>query len=201
MNNPIIAIVGIGGAGQNIINYLKSSGITDYDSVKYMAVNCDWESLKQCRADILLPIGTKPLDGLSAHGDAGLGRDCAIESRESIKAALADSHLVFIIAGLGGGTGTGAAPEIARISRGMDMPCLAAVTLPFAFEGEQRLNTALSGLTELNRVADAVIAVSNNWMRFVVSPKETMENAFNQIDRTIGWQINHLIKRRHVWGR
>lgn len=194
MSDPGIAIVGVGGAGQSIVNYLKRKGINGADKIKYIAANCDWESLKQSQADSLLPIGKKSLSGLDVHGDIRLGRDCAIESRNAIKAALADYQLVFIVAGLGGGTGTGAAIEIARMSSDLGAITVALVTLPFSFEGENRKRIAEGGLAALRRSVDAAIALPNEWLRRLASPQITMKEAFDWSNDYIRQIISGLIK-------
>ncbi|WP_167320825.1 FtsZ/tubulin family protein [Desulfosudis oleivorans] len=193
MNRPTIAIVGVGGAGLNMVNYLKRTGINDPDRAQYIAVNCDRESLSRCEADILLPIGVKSFDGPGAKGNVRLGRDCAIESRDTIMPALEAFQLVFIVAGLGGGTGTGAAIEIARMGRDLGAITVALVTLPFSFESKKRMQNAEKGLAVLGQFTDALIVLPNNRLRRLASLQLTIKELFDLSSEHIRQAISGFI--------
>ncbi|MBI5062732.1 MAG: cell division protein FtsZ, partial [Desulfatitalea sp.] len=140
-----IKVIGVGGAGGNAINNMITGSLC---GVKFIAANTDMQALEISKAEIKIQLGEKLTEGLGAGANPQVGRDAAIESAQAVKAALADSHMVFITAGLGGGTGTGAAPVIAGLCKELGVLTVAVVTRPFSFEGKKRSRMADEGLNE-----------------------------------------------------
>ncbi len=164
-----IKVIGVGGAGNNAVNRLIESGLK---SAEYYVVNTDNQALARSKTSNRIQIGVKLTKGLGAGADPNVGRAAAEENQEEIKQALKNTDLLFITAGMGGGTGTGAAPVIARIAKEMKILTVAVVTLPFNFEAKRRMDNALSGVEELRKSVDSLITIPNDKIRQVV-PKET----------------------------
>jgi cell division protein FtsZ len=157
-----IKVIGVGGAGGNAINNMISSNL---QGVKFIAANTDMQALDVSRAEIKIQIGEQLTEGLGAGANPQIGRDAAIESGDVIKAALGESHMVFITAGFGGGTGTGAAPVIAGLCKELGILTVAVVTRPFSFEGKKRARQAEDGISQLKELADTVITIPNDRLR------------------------------------
>jgi cell division protein FtsZ len=157
-----IKVIGVGGAGGNAINNMIASNL---QGVKFIAANTDGQALDISRAPIKIQMGEKLTEGLGAGANPQIGRDAALESEESLRDALAESHMVFITAGFGGGTGTGAAPVIAEICKDLGALTVAVVTKPFAFEGKKRAHLAEDGIENLKRVVDTAITIPNDRLR------------------------------------
>ena len=164
-----IKVVGVGGAGNNAVDRLIESGLRSAD---YIVVNTDSQALLRSRSNKRIQIGTKLTKGLGAGADPTIGRAAAEENKDDIQNALRDTDLLFITAGMGGGTGTGAAPVIAKIARDMKILTVAVVTLPFSFEAKRRMDNAFSGIEELAKYVDAIITIPNDKIQQVV-PKGT----------------------------
>lgn len=164
-----IKVVGVGGAGNNAVDRLIESGL---NCAEYIVVNTDNQALLRSKATKRLQIGVKLTKGLGAGADPNVGKAAAEENKEDIRAALKDTDLLFITAGMGGGTGTGAAPEIAKIAKEMKILTVAVVTLPFTFEAKRRMDNALIGIEELKKSVDSIITIPNDKIRQVV-PKDT----------------------------
>ena len=164
-----IKVIGVGGAGNNAVDRLIESGL---NSAEYVVVNTDNQALARSKATKRIQIGVKLTKGLGAGADPTVGKAAAEENKEEIRAALKDTDLLFITAGMGGGTGTGAAPEIAKIAKEMKILTVAVVTLPFTFEAKRRMDNALAGIEELKKSVDSIITIPNDKIRQVV-PKET----------------------------
>jgi cell division protein FtsZ len=177
-----IKVIGVGGAGGNAINNMIESSLM---GVKFIAVNTDLQALEISKAEIKIQLGEKLTEGLGAGANPEVGRDAAIESGQAVKAALADSHMVFITAGFGGGTGTGAAPVIANLCKEMGILTVAVVTRPFSFEGKKRLRQAEEGINELKRVADTVITIPNDRLRGLASKNARMVDMFRKADEIL----------------
>lgn len=154
-----IKIVGVGGAGGNALNTMMDKGLGGVD---FVAVNTDSQDLKKSRAYAKLQIGTRSTHGLGAGGLPGVGEDAAIEDKARIAEVLDGSDMVFITAGMGGGTGTGASPVISRVSKEVGALTIAIVTMPFSFEGEARTRQAHEGVAKLEKEADTLIIVPND---------------------------------------
>jgi cell division protein FtsZ len=177
-----IKVIGVGGAGGNAINNMIHSGL---QGVKFIAANTDAQALEISRADVRIQLGSSITEGLGAGANPQIGRDAALENTEEIRNALKDSHMVFITAGLGGGTGTGAPPVIADICREMGALTVAVVTKPFCFEGKKRTLIAEQGLDELKKVVDTAITIPNDRLRALASKKATLMEMFMRADEIL----------------
>ncbi len=154
-----IKIVGVGGAGGNALNSMMDRGLNGVD---FVAVNTDSQDLKKSRAYVKLQIGNRSTHGLGAGGNPGVGEDSAIEDKARIAEVLDGSDMVFVTAGMGGGTGTGASPVVSKVSKEIGALTIAIVTTPFAFEGEVRTRQSGEGLGKLEKEADTVIVIPND---------------------------------------
>ena len=179
---PVIKVVGVGGGGGNAVNRMIDN---DVKGVTFVAVNTDAQDLKDSKADIRIQIGARLTRGLGAGADPEVGRNAAIESEEDLREHLMGTDLVFITAGLGGGTGTGAAPVIAKIAKECGCLTLAIVTKPFAFEGQLRMQKALAGASELKKYVDSLIVIPNEKLLSVVDRSTTMLEAFREADTVL----------------
>jgi cell division protein FtsZ len=177
-----IKVIGVGGAGGNAINNMIVSNL---QGVKFIAANTDLQALEISKAELKIQLGEQLTEGLGAGANPQIGRDAALESNDIIKAALADSHMVFITAGFGGGTGTGGAPVIANICKELGILTVAVVTRPFSFEGRRRNRLADEGLCELKEVADTVITIPNDRMRGLASKNAKMVDMFRKADEIL----------------
>ena len=164
-----IKVVGVGGAGNNAVDRLIDSGLKSAD---YIVVNTDNQALARSKATKRIQIGVKLTKGLGAGADPAVGKAAAEENKEMLAEALKDTDLLFITAGMGGGTGTGAAPVIAKIAKDLKILTVAVVTLPFNFEAKRRMDNAMSGIEELRKCVDSIITIPNDKIRQVV-PKGT----------------------------
>ena len=176
----VIKVVGVGGGGTNAVNRMIEEGIR---GVEFVAINTDAQALAISDADIKVHIGTDITKGLGAGADPSVGEQAAEESRDEIKRALAGSDMVFITAGEGGGTGTGAAPIVADIAKN-DVGALtvAVVTKPFAFEGRKRSSSAMDGIEKLANEVDTLIVIPNDRLLSIAEKKTTMLEAFRMAD-------------------
>jgi len=165
---PVIRVVGVGGAGVNAVNRMVEAEV---EGVEFLAVNTDLQSLQQSTADITLHIGAELTRGLGSGSDANVGRQAAMEDYDRVKALLKGSDMIFITAGAGGGTGTGAAPVVARISRELGALTVAIVTKPFGFEGSRRGAQAEQGVSALAEEVDTLIVVPNNRLLAVLDKR------------------------------
>jgi len=181
-NSAKIKVIGVGGAGGNAINNMIESNLK---GVKFISANTDSQALNISQAEVRIQLGEKITEGLGAGADPQVGRDAALENAEMIKEALADSHMVFITAGCGGGTGTGAAPVIARLCKEMGILTVAVVTRPFSFEGRRRANQADEGILELKKAADTVITIPNDRLRGLASKNAKMVDMFKKADEIL----------------
>ena len=177
-----IKVIGVGGAGGNAINNMIASNL---QGVKFITANTDAQALEVSKAPVRIQLGAGITEGLGAGANPEVGRDAALESTDDIREALRDSHMVFITAGFGGGTGTGAAPVIADIAREMGALTVAVVSKPFSFEGKKRLLTAEKGLDELRAVVDTAITIPNDRLRGLASKKATLMEMFVRADEIL----------------
>ncbi len=177
-----IKVIGVGGAGGNAINNMITSNL---QGVKFIAANTDMQALDVSKAEVKIQIGEQLTEGLGAGANPQVGRDAAIESGEVIKASLAESHMVFITAGFGGGTGTGAAPVIAGLCKELGILTVAVVTRPFSFEGKKRAKMAEEGIAQLKEVADTVITIPNDRLRGLASKNAKMVDMFRRADEIL----------------
>jgi cell division protein FtsZ len=175
----VIRVVGVGGGGLNAVNRMIEAGISQ---VEFIAVNTDIQQLRTCEAPIKLHIGRELTQGLGSGSDPNLGREAAEEAYDQIKHVLRGSDMVFVTAGEGGGTGTGAAPVVARIAREVGALTVGIVTLPFRFEGTRRRAQAEKGVHELREVCDTVIVIPNDRLLEVLERSTSMLDAFRIAD-------------------
>ncbi len=180
-NTPIckIKVIGIGGGGNNAVNRMIYAGIT---SASFVAINTDKQALLMSKAPSRLQIGEKLTRGLGAGADPEVGRKAADESKELIEEILKDTDLVFVTAGMGGGTGTGAAPVVASIAKEMGILTIAVVTKPFRFEGKKRMENAENGIKELKNVVDTLVVIPNDKLLTIVPKNTPIIEAFKTAD-------------------
>ncbi len=179
VGQPVIRVLGVGGAGVNAVNRMVE---TQVEGIEFIAVNTDMQSLQQSTADITIHIGAELTRGLGSGSDARVGRQAAMQDYDRVKSLLKGSDMVFITAGAGGGTGTGAAPIIARISRELGALTVAIVTKPFGFEGSRRGEQAEQGVDALAQEVDTLIVVPNNRLLTVLDKQTSMVDAFRVAD-------------------
>jgi cell division protein FtsZ len=177
--NPLIRVVGVGGAGVNAVNRMIEAGIA---GVEFVAVNTDMQSLQQSDADVTIHIGEALTRGLGAGANPELGRAAAMEDYDRIKHLLKGSDMVFVTAGAGGGTGTGAAPIVARIAHEVGALTVGIITKPFGFEGTRRASVADVGIDALGAEVDTLIVVPNNKLLSVLDQRTSMVEAFGVAD-------------------
>ena len=181
-NFAAIKVVGVGGAGTNAVNRMVDSGLK---GVEFIAVNTDNQALALCKAEKTIQIGEKLTKGLGAGANPEIGQKAAEENREDIANAIKGSDLVFVTCGMGGGTGTGAAPVIAEVARDMGILTIGVVSKPFLFEGRQRMRNAESGIERLKAHVDTLVVVPNDRLLSVVTKGTTMTEAFKIADDTL----------------
>lgn len=175
-------VVGVGGAGGNAVNRMIDE---DLEGVEFISLNTDAQALKNSRAQVSMQIGKKLTRGLGAGARPEIGRQAVAESAEEVRALLTGADLVFITAGMGGGTGTGAAPMVAEIARELGALTIAIVTRPFSFEGKKRDKQAEQGLAELRRAVDTMIIVPNDRILAVVPKGTTFKDALKKADEVL----------------
>ena len=177
-----IKVIGAGGGGGNAVNRMIKAGLTGVD---FWAMNTDAQVLKMSLAENRIQLGGKLTNGLGAGGDPGVGEKAAEETRDQIVQALDGADMVFVTAGMGGGTGTGAAPVIAKIAKELGALTIGVVTKPFSFEGKRRMNQAMQGLEKLKETVDALIVIPNDKLLEVVERRTTMKEAFQVVDEVL----------------
>ena len=171
----IIKVVGVGGAGGNAVNRMIASGLK---KVSFVALNTDVQALQRSNAQTRIAIGKELTGGLGAGGQPEIGEKAAIESKEEIKAELENTDMVFITAGMGGGTGTGAAAVVAEIAKSCNALTVAVVTTPFAFEGKKKFMLAQAGIEKLRKQVDTLILIPNQYLLKVVENNTPIKQAF-----------------------
>ena len=177
-----LKVIGIGGAGGNATNRMIQAGMQGVD---FIAINTDAQDLENNAAENKIQIGKNLTKGLGAGAQAEVGREAVQSDQEAIEAILEDADMAFVTAGMGGGTGTGAAPMIAKLSREMGILTVGIVTLPFNFEGPKRMNMALEGIAELRKACDTVIAIPNQKLMSIVETDTTVVEAFQLADSVL----------------
>ncbi|KPJ77388.1 MAG: cell division protein FtsZ [Deltaproteobacteria bacterium SG8_13] len=177
-----LKVIGVGGAGGNAVNNMIAAKLM---GVKFIAANTDAQALETSNAPIKIQLGQELTEGLGAGANPDIGRQAAVESETAIRDALKDSHMVFITAGLGGGTGTGAAPVIAEICKDIGALTVAVITKPFSFEGRKRSKQADEGLSILKKVVDTAITIPNDRLRGVAAKNATMLEMFRKADEVL----------------
>ncbi len=177
-----IKVIGLGGGGGNAINRMVESGVK---GVEFIAANTDLQVLNTSKADVKIQIGAELTDGLGAGGKPEVGKESAVESKKEIEEALTGADMVFITAGMGGGTGTGAAAIVAEIAQGLGALTVAIVTKPFSFEGKRRMENALQGIEELRKHVDTLIVIPNDRLREIIDKSTPMLEAFKEVDNVL----------------
>ena len=177
-----IIVIGVGGAGNNAVNRMIDEKI---DGVDFIGVNTDKQALQLCKAPKLLQIGEKLTKGLGAGAKPEVGQKAAEESTDEITNSLTGADMVFVTCGMGGGTGTGAAPVIAGIAKGMGILTVGVVTKPFRFEARTRMTNALSGIERLKNSVDTLIVIPNDKLLEIVDRRTTMPEALKKADEVL----------------
>ncbi|NPA82285.1 MAG: cell division protein FtsZ [Epsilonproteobacteria bacterium] len=184
-----IKVVGVGGGGGNMINHMKNIGI---NNIELIAANTDAQALNLSKADVKLQLGEKKTKGLGAGMIPEVGKEAALESYEEIKNALKDSDIVFIAAGLGGGTGTGAAPVIAQAAKELGALTVSIVTKPFRFEGRKRAKLAKGGIEELKKESDSIVIIPNDKLLSIVDKNLGIKESFKLVDEVLSRAVNGM---------
>ncbi len=179
---PRIMVCGVGGAGGNAVNNMIVSGLIGVD---FIVANTDAQALTASKAERIIQMGLQVTEGLGAGSQPEVGRAAAEEALEEIRDHLAGAHMVFVTAGMGGGTGTGAAPVIARIARDMGILTVGVVTKPFQFEGQRRMRIADGGISELHKAVDTLITIPNQNLFRIANEKTTFADAFSMADQVL----------------
>ena len=177
-----IKVVGVGGGGGNTVNTMITEGV---EKVEFIAANTDAKALQMSNASVKLQIGAKLTKGLGAGANPEVGRNAAIEDSDKIREVITGADMVFVTAGMGGGTGTGAAPVIAEISKDLGMLTVGVVTKPFEFEGKRRMRQAESGIEELKKFVDALIVIPNQRILSICSKNLSLKDSFKIVDQVL----------------
>jgi len=177
--NTIIKVVGVGGAGNNAVNRMIATGL---EGVDYIVVNTDSQQLKASLAQTKIQIGTKLTRGLGAGADPSIGREAALEDRDKLEKAMKGADMVFITAGMGGGTGTGAAPIVAEVAKESGALVVGVVTKPFRAEGRRRMQHAEEGIRDLKEKVDTIIVIPNDLLLKIIDRSTPMDHAFKLAD-------------------
>ena len=184
-----IKVIGVGGAGVNTVNRMIKNGLT---GVELWIMNADKQILQASDCENKLQLGKKTLKGFGTGGDISLGETAAKESEQDIKKAIEDADIVFIIAGLGGGTGTGATPVITKIAKDMGILTVVFASNPFSFEGKKRKEQAEFGLKELQKSANAISVIQNDKLLNVINSQSSLAEAFSIVDENISRVIQSI---------
>ncbi len=188
-NVVTIKVVGVGGAGNNVVNRMVKAAT---QGVEFIAINTDKQALAVSNADQKIQIGEKMTRGQGAGSDPEIGKRSAEESRNNIAKAIEDADMVFITAGMGGGTGTGAAPTVAEIAREAGILTVGVVTKPFKFEGKRRMDQANAGIKEMLGRVDSLLIIPNDRLKFATDQKVTLANAFEIADDVLQQAVSSI---------
>ena len=182
-------VIGVGGGGNNAVGRMIDEGLS---GVEFIGINTDNQVLQSLKTSVKIQIGEKLTKGLGAGANPDIGKKAAEESREEIKEAIKDANMVFVTAGMGGGTGTGAAPVVANIAKELGILTVGVVTKPFKFEGRKRMNQAIEGIEELQANVDSLIVIPNEKLREVGDKKLSMINAFKMADQVLNQGVRGI---------
>ena len=177
-----IKVIGVGGGGNNAVNRMIESGVKGVD---FIVANTDLQVLNTSQAPIKIQIGANLTDGQGAGGNPEKGKNSALESKEELKAALDGADMVFVTCGMGGGTGTGAAPVVASIAQELGALTVGIVTKPFGWEGRKRMEQALSGIEELKKHVDTLIVIPNDKLRDIIDKSTPLLESFKEVDNVL----------------
>ncbi len=178
----IIKVIGVGGGGGNAVDHMVAANI---EGVEFINANTDAQALKKSSARTVLQLGANLTKGLGCGADPAIGRQAAVEDRERIAEALAGADMVFLTAGMGGGTGSGAGPIVAQVAQDMGILIVAVVTKPFLFEGSKRMSFAEDGIRELTEYVDSIITIPNEKLLTVLGKDATLLNAFSEANEVL----------------
>ncbi len=192
-----IKVIGVGGGGNNAVNRMIASNVRGAD---FVAINTDRQALKNSLATTQIVIGEKITKGFGAGANPSIGARAAEESVDEIKAVLAGTDMVFITAGMGGGTGTGAAPIVAKIAQEMKILTVGIVTKPFAFEGKRRMDQAMEGIAEFSQYVDSLVVIPNERLKLVSDTRITLFNAFSEADDVLRRAVQSISELINVTG-
>ena len=194
-NNTIegarIKVIGVGGGGNNAVDRMIEAGVT---KAEFICVNTDAQQLSSVKAPTVLQIGTKLTNGLGAGAKPEVGRQAAEETKDEIKNIVKDAEMVFVTAGMGGGTGTGAAPIIAEAAKSLGILTVAVVTKPFFFEGPQRMRNAEEGIKQLAERVDAIVTIPNDLLLKIADKKVTINDSFKLADDVLRQGVQGIIE-------
>ena len=188
-NVVTLKVIGVGGAGNNVVNRMVKSGT---QGVEFIAINTDKQALSVSNADQKIQIGEKMTHGQGAGSDPEIGKRSAEESRNDIAKALENADMVFITAGMGGGTGTGAAPVVAELAREAGILTVGVVTKPFKFEGKRRMDQANAGIKDLLEKVDSLLIIPNDRLKYATDQKITLANAFEIADDVLHQAVTSI---------
>ena len=186
-----IKVIGVGGGGNNAVDRMIEAGVAN---AEFISVNTDLQQLKNGKAPTKLQIGTRLTSGLGAGAKPDVGKKAAEEQENEIKEYLNDTEMVFITAGMGGGTGTGAAPVVAQIAKSMGILTVAVVTKPFFFEGPQRMKNAVAGIEELSENVDAIVTIPNDLLLKTADKKISLKDSFKLADEVLRQGVEGIIE-------
>lgn len=181
LKTAVIKVIGVGGGGGNAVEHMVQIGL---EGVEFLCANTDAQALKNCSSDVM-QLGEQITKGLGAGANPEIGRQAAEEDMEKIREFLSNSDMVFITAGMGGGTGTGAAPVVAKLAKEMGILTVAVVTKPFAFEGKMRFQVADEGIRQLSQYVDSLITIPNNRLLSVLGKSVSLLNAFKAANNVL----------------
>ena len=196
-NNVVIRVIGVGGGGGNAVNRMVTTGVRGID---FVAINTDKQALNYSAATMKLQIGQKATGGLGCGSNPGVGADAAQENEDEIRQMLQGANMVFITAGMGGGTGTGGAPIVASIAKEMGILTVGVVTRPFNFEGKKRIEQANAGIAALREQVDALVVIPNERLKLVSEHKITFQNAFEVADSVLHQAVQSISELMTVPG-
>ena len=177
-----IKVIGVGGGGNNAVNRMIESGVQGVD---FIVANTDLQVLNNSKSPVKIQIGAELTNGLGAGANPQVGKEAALETKAEIEAALEGADMVFITCGMGGGTGTGAAPVIAEIAQNLGALTVGIVTKPFSFEGKKRMSQALAGLEELKKNVDTLIVIPNDRLREIIDKQTPLLDSFKEVDNVL----------------
>jgi len=177
-----IKVIGVGGGGSNAVNRMINSGVKGVD---FIAINTDKQALRKSIAPTQLAIGEKLTNGFGAGSNPDIGKRAADEAYNEIKKLISDADMVFVTAGMGGGTGTGATPIVTKAARELDILTVGVVTTPFGFEGKKRMDQAQEGIKEIGQYVDSLIVIPNERLKLVADARITLANAFSEADEVL----------------
>ena len=196
-NNVVIRVIGVGGGGGNAVNRMVTTGVRGID---FVAIHTDTQALNYSAATMKLQIGQKATGGLGCGSNPGVGADAAQENEDEIRQMLQGANMVFITAGMGGGTGTGGAPIVASIAKEMGILTVGVVTRPFNFEGKKRIEQANAGIAALREQVDALVVIPNERLKLVSEQKITFQNAFEVADSVLHQAVQSISELMTVPG-